>query len=195
MSRVKPAASLLAAALLVASCTGRTGPGATSSASPTGSPSSTGSPSPTGSIELRGDDLGVVSFGEPMRVALRRLVELLGRPTDAQRMHGDLPLGYDGTNAIARWVSFGDLRLLFGDWAEFGEAGAMHLVGWDALGNRTTNGTVLATPEGIRVGSASRTSRPRMGRRFTFRSRTSRDARVRRGTSASTPSPSRSSAA
>jgi hypothetical protein len=30
----------------------------------------------------------------------------------------------------------------------------MHLVGWDAWGPRTTNGTVLATAEGIRVGSS-----------------------------------------
>ena len=112
------------------------------------------SPAPRGLIELRRDGLGVVSFGEPMRVVLPLLMELLGPPTDAQRIHGDMPLGYDGMNSTARWVYFDDLRLLFGDWAESGEEGVMHLVGWDAGGRRTTNGTVLETAEGIRIGSS-----------------------------------------
>jgi hypothetical protein len=95
-----------------------------------------------------------VSFGDPMRVVIPSLTELLGPPTDAQRMHGDMPLGYDGMNSTARWVLFGDLRLTFGDRAEAGEAEVMHLVGWDAWGRRTTNGTLLVTAEGIRVGSS-----------------------------------------
>jgi hypothetical protein len=107
-----------------------------------------------GLIELGPGGVGVVSFGEPMQVVLPLLEELLGPPTDVQQMYGDMPLGYDGMDSTARWVFFGDLRLTFGDWAEFGDAGVMHLVAWDAWGRRTTNGTLLLTAEGIRAGSS-----------------------------------------
>jgi hypothetical protein len=146
---------LVAAALVASSCGRQSEPRASGTLS---SPTRAGlpSPAPPGVIVLERDGLGIVSFGDPMRVVSPRFIELLGPPTDVQQMHGDMPLGYDGLDSTARWVFFGDLRLLFGDWAESDRAGVMHLLGWDVWGPHTTNGTSLATAEGIRVGSSVR---------------------------------------
>jgi hypothetical protein len=88
-----------------------------------------------------------------MTEVLPALVAILGKPVDDAQMHGDLPLGYDGMNSTARSLDFGGLVVVFGDWADYADAGTMHLVGWGASGRRTANGTRLATPDGIRSGS------------------------------------------
>jgi hypothetical protein len=145
--------ALVAAAVLVAvSC----GPVPNGSDEPATSPKTTAPTTPgPRTLQLRTGGLADLTFGRSMKEVLPALIGLVGRPIGDVRMHGDMPFGYGGVDTTARLVAFDGFEVVFHDWAGYlRDDGVMHLVSWSAERCQTSNGMVLATPEGISIGAS-----------------------------------------
>ncbi|MDH3296568.1 MAG: hypothetical protein OER95_19780 [Acidimicrobiia bacterium] len=118
-------------------------------AAPSTSASSTVPSPPTGDLVLRSDGLGVVAFGEPLETALPALTNAVGiQPTADSTSTGVMPQGFGGTTV--RFVSFGQLTVIFSDGGYYRDDGVMYFAGWSLGGPGQAN---WATPQGITIGS------------------------------------------
>jgi hypothetical protein len=145
--------AVLALSFLVASCGGgqdaetATGqPGSTTTPETTAGPdseaTSTGEPTGQG-ITLRGDGLGIVSFGQPADEVLAILERVIGSPPSDQGAEADW-IEFVGWSELGLYVGF-DTPMS----SEF--TGESRLLGWDAFG--PVGGPRPTTAEGVGVGS------------------------------------------
>ncbi len=118
-------------------------------ASPSTSAHSTVPSPPTGELVLRSDGLGVVAFGEPLETALPALTKAVGsQPTADSTTTGVMPQGFGGSTV--RFVSFGQLTVIFSDGGYYRDDGVMYFAGWSLGGPGQAS---WATPQGITIGS------------------------------------------
>ena len=107
-------------------------------------------------LELRGDGLGVVTFGEPRDDALVALTRYLGNPTlllddpvafpEEAWYHG----GPAATDQLAVWKDVG-LAVAFSHYPFYRDDELVHFSGWSYTSSANANLTI-STPEGVSVG-------------------------------------------
>ena len=91
----------------------------------------------------------MVAFGEPLETALPALTNAVGiQPTADSTSTGVMPQGFGGTTV--RFVSFGQLTVIFSDGGYYRDDGVMYVAGWSLGGPGQAN---WATPQGITIGS------------------------------------------
>lgn len=115
-------------------------------------------PPSAAAIQLRGDGLGVVDFGDPVEQVMAVLVTALGSPSSDWTItpipQDVVPAGAECLNQSGGYPCHFYFRAV--DWADFqvrfsdvdGQS-EPHFAGWSQTG-----GTVMQTPEGIGIGSS-----------------------------------------